>query len=156
MMNKMTAARAIVEVMAREGVEKAFCVPGESYLSVLNELYEHPQIQLITGRHEGGVSFMAEGYAKASGKVGVCLATRGPGATNLSIGLHTAKQDSTPVVAFIGQVEREFRGREGFQEVDLAQYFSHLVKWTVELDDASRVPELVHRAFPKSQHRIIL
>ncbi len=90
---------------------------------------------------------MAEGYAKASGKVGVCFATRGPGATNLSIGLHTAHQDSTPMVAFIGQVESSFRGREGFQEIDLADYFRHLVKWTVELNDARRVPELVHRAF---------
>lgn len=143
----MTASKAIVEVMVREGVEKAFCVPGESYLSVLNELYQHPQIRLIAGRHEGGISFMAEGYAKTSGKVGVCLATRGPGATNLSIGLHTARQDSTPMVVFIGQVERAFRGREGFQEVDLAGYFSHLVKWAVEIDDAARIPELVHRAF---------
>jgi acetolactate synthase I/II/III large subunit len=144
---KLTAAQAIVEVMVREGVEKVFCVPGESYLSVLNEMYQHPNIELITGRHEGGVSFMTEGYAKASGKVGVCFATRGPGATNLSIGLHTANQDSTPVVAFIGQVEKEFCGKEGFQEIDLAEYFSHLVKWTVEINDASRVPELVHRAF---------
>jgi acetolactate synthase I/II/III large subunit len=146
-MQKLTAAQAIVEVLVKEGVEKVFCVPGESYLSVLNELYQHPNIELITGRHEGGVSFMTEGYAKASGKVGVCFATRGPGATNLSIGLHTAHQDSTPVVAFIGQVEKEFRGREGFQEIDLAEYFSHLVKWTIEIDDATRVPELVHRAF---------
>ncbi|MFM1652535.1 thiamine pyrophosphate-dependent enzyme [Brevibacillus sp. B_LB10_24] len=144
---KLTAAQAIVEVMVREGVEKVFCVPGESYLSVLNVMYQHPTIELITGRHEGGVSFMTEGYAKASGKVGVCFATRGPGATNLSIGLHTAKQDSTPVVAFIGQVEKEFRGREGFQEIDLAEYFSYLVKWTVEINNAARVPELVHRAF---------
>ncbi|WP_243633227.1 thiamine pyrophosphate-dependent enzyme [Paenibacillus xerothermodurans] len=146
-MAKMTAAEAIVEVIAREGCEKAFCVPGESYLSVLNALYGHPQIELISGRHEGGVSFMAEGYAKASGKVGVCFATRGPGATNLSIGLHTAQQDSTPLVAFIGQVERSFRGREGFQEIDMAEYFSHLVKWTVELNDAHRAAELVQRAF---------
>lgn len=146
-MTQMSAAKAIVEVLLREGVEKAFCVPGESYLSVLNALYETPQIELISGRHEGGVSFMAEGYAKASGKVGVCFATRGPGATNLSIGLHTAHQDSTPLVAFIGQVESSFRGREGFQEIDMAEYFSHLVKWTVELNDAHRVPELVHRAF---------
>lgn len=146
-MTQMTAAKAIVEVLLIEGVEKAFCVPGESYLSVLNALYETPQIELISGRHEGGVSFMAEGYAKASGKVGVCFATRGPGATNLSIGLHTAHQDSTPMVAFIGQVESSFRGREGFQEIDMAEYFSHLVKWTVELNDAHRVPELVHRAF---------
>jgi acetolactate synthase-1/2/3 large subunit len=146
-MPKMTAAEAIVEVLAREGVERAFCVPGESYLSVMNALYRHPQIELITGRHEGGVSFMAEGYAKASGKVGVCFATRGPGATNLSIGLHTAMQDSTPMVALIGQVEKQFRGREGFQEIDLAEYFSHLVKWTAELTSAGRVPEILHRAF---------
>ncbi|GAB7387013.1 thiamine pyrophosphate-binding protein [Bacillaceae bacterium] len=146
-MTTMTAAKAIVEALVREGVEKAFCVPGESYLQVLNELYDCPQIQLISGRHEGGVAFMAEGYAKASGKVGVCFATRGPGATNLSIGLHTAQQDSTPLVAFIGQVEKPFRGREGFQEIDLPAYFRHLVKWTVELTEASRAPELVHRAF---------
>ncbi|WP_018922020.1 thiamine pyrophosphate-dependent enzyme [Salsuginibacillus kocurii] len=144
---EMTAAKAIVEVMQREGVEKAFCVPGESYLDVLDELYCHSSIEVISGRHEGGVSFMTEGYAKSSGKVGVCMATRGPGATNLSIGLHTAYQDSTPVVAFVGQVERQFRNREGFQEIDLAGYFNHILKWSIEIDDASRVPELVHRAF---------
>ncbi|WP_349774160.1 thiamine pyrophosphate-dependent enzyme [Halalkalibacter oceani] len=142
----MTAAKAIVEVMMREGVEKAFCVPGESYLSVMDAMYDS-EIELISGRQEGGVAFMAEGYAKASGKVGVCLATRGPGATNLSIGLHTAYQDSTPLVALIGQVESGFRGREGFQEIDLAEYFKHVVKWTTELREPERVPELVHRAF---------
>lgn len=146
-MQKMTAAKAIVEVMVREGVTKAFSLSGESFLSVLDELHEHPTIDLITGRQEGGVSFMTEGYAKASGNVGVCFATRGPGATNLSIGLHTAKQDSTPLVAFLGQVESNFQGREGFQEVNFVEYFSHLVKWTTEIRDASRAPELVHRAF---------
>lgn len=146
-MGKMNAAEAIVEVMLREEVEKAFCVPGESYLNLLDAIKNQPKIELISGRHEGGISFMTEGYAKASGKVGVCMATRGPGATNLSIGLHTAKQDSTPVVAFIGQVEREFRGREGFQEINLAEYFSQLVKWTVELTDPSRTVEIVQRAF---------
>jgi acetolactate synthase I/II/III large subunit len=147
MIEKMTAAKAIVEVMSREGVEKAFCVPGESYLSVMDAIYDYPEISLISGRQEGGVAFMAEGYAKATGKVGVCLATRGPGATNLSIGLHTAYQDSTPLVAFIGQVESNFIGREGFQEINLAEYFKHIVKWTAELREPSRVPELVHRAF---------
>lgn len=146
MTKTMTAAKAIVEVMMREGVEKAFCVPGESYLSVMDAMYDS-EIELISGRQEGGVAFMAEGYAKASGKVGVCLATRGPGATNLSIGLHTAFQDSTPLVALIGQVESSFRGREGFQEIDLAEYFKHVVKWTTELREPERVPELVHRAF---------
>ncbi|MGC8073631.1 thiamine pyrophosphate-binding protein, partial [Salmonella enterica] len=90
----------------------AFCVPGESYLGVIDGLYKHPEIQLISTRHESGASFMAEAYAKASGDVGVCMATRGPGATNLSIGLHTAMQDSTPLVALIGQVERPFIDKE--------------------------------------------
>lgn len=146
-MVRRTAAQAIVDVMLQEGVEKAFCVPGESYLSLLDALNDQGQIQLISGRHEGGVSFMAEGYAKASGKVGVCLATRGPGATNLSIGLHTAHQDSTPLVAFIGQVEHKFRDREGFQEVNFAEYFSHIVKWAVELREPGRAAEIVSRAF---------
>ncbi|WP_408010349.1 thiamine pyrophosphate-dependent enzyme [Pseudalkalibacillus sp. A8] len=146
-MAKLTAAQAIVEVLIQENVEKAFCVPGESYLSVMDALNDQDQISLISGRHEGGVSFMTEGYAKASGKVGVCFATRGPGATNLSIGLHTAKQDSTPIVAFIGQVERNYQEREAFQEVNLEQYFRHLVKWSVEIRDASRTDELVSRAF---------
>ena len=130
MKKTMTAAEAIVEVLRREGVEKAFCVPGESYLSVIDALYDSG-IELISGRQEGGVAFMAEGYAKASGNVGVCLATRGPGATNLSIGLHTAYQDSTPLVAFIGQVPSSFRQREGFQEIDLDRFFSHICKWAV-------------------------
>lgn len=146
MKKTMTAAEAIVEVLRREGVEKAFCVPGESYLSVIDALYDSG-IELISGRQEGGVAFMAEGYAKASGNVGVCLATRGPGATNLSIGLHTAYQDSTPLVAFIGQVPSSFRQREGFQEIDLDRFFSHICKWAVELREPERVPELVHRAF---------
>lgn len=146
-MKKISGGHAVVRVLEAEGVQKAFCVPGESYLGVIDGLYEHPTIELITTRHEGGASFMAEAYAKASGEVGVCMATRGPGATNLSIGLHTAMQDSTPVVALIGQVERPFIGKEAFQEVDFEAYFSHLCKWAVEIDDVERIPELLHRAF---------
>ncbi|WP_313433062.1 thiamine pyrophosphate-dependent enzyme [Siminovitchia terrae] len=146
-MKKLSGGHIVVEVLEKEGVEKAFCVPGESYLGVIDGLYEHPKIELISTRHEGGASFMAEAYAKASGKVGVCMATRGPGATNLSIGLHTAMQDSTPLVALIGQVERPFKGKEAFQEVDFAAYFSHLCKWAVEIDTAERIPEIIHRAF---------
>jgi len=137
----------VVEVLEKEGVQKAFCVPGESYLGVIDGVYEHPSIELISTRHESGASFMAEAYAKASGDVGVCMATRGPGATNLSIGLHTAMQDSTPLVALIGQVERPFMGKEAFQEVDFEAYFSHLCKWTVEINEVERIPELMHRAF---------
>ncbi|RWR13637.1 thiamine pyrophosphate-binding protein [Siminovitchia fortis] len=146
-MKKLSGGHIVVEVLEKEGVEKAFCVPGESYLGVIDGLYEHPKIDLISTRHEGGASFMAEAYAKASGKVGVCMATRGPGAMNLSIGLHTAMQDSTPLVALIGQVERPFKGKEAFQEVDFAAYFSHLCKWAVEIDTAERIPEILHRAF---------
>jgi len=150
-MTEMSGGQIVVEVLQREEVEKAFCVPGESYLGIIDSLYEHPEIKLIATRHESGASFMAEAYAKATGKVGVCMATRGPGATNLSIGLHTAMQDSTPVVALIGQVERPFLGKEAFQEVDFAAYFRHLCKWTVEIDAVERIPELLHQAFYKAK-----
>src|SRR5690625_2932690 len=139
--------QSIVEVLKKEGVTKVFGVPGESFLNVLDAIYEEPSIEFISGRQEGGVSFIAEGYAKATGEVAVCMATRGPGATNLSAGLHTAQQDSTPMVAMLGQVERHFMGREAFQEVDFASYFKDLCKWSVEIDDANRIPEILHRAF---------
>lgn len=144
---KVSGGKAVVDVMVKQGVEKVFCVPGESYLGILDGLYHHPQIQIISARHEGGASFMADGYAKMSGKPGVCMATRGVGSANLSIGIHTAFQDSTPMVVLIGQVERPFRSREAFQEVDLAAYFSHIAKWSVEIDRAERIPEILHRAF---------
>ncbi|WP_010097262.1 thiamine pyrophosphate-dependent enzyme [Ornithinibacillus scapharcae] len=144
---KMTAAKAIVECMKREGIEKIFCVPGESYLPLLDTLYDEDSIDLVSARHEGGAAFMAEGYAKASLKPGVVLATRGVGAANLSIGVHTAYQDSTPMVVFLGQVHSKFRGREGFQEVDLDQFFQPISKWAVEVKDPERMPELVSRAF---------
>lgn len=144
---KKHGGQAIVDVLKKEGVSKVFGVPGESYLNVLDALYEENEIDFISARQEGGASFMAEAYAKSSGDVGVCTATRGPGATNLSIGLHTAQQDSTPLVALIGQVERTFRDREAFQEVDFNSFFNDLCKWTVEIDDANRIPEILHRAF---------
>ncbi|WP_029421296.1 thiamine pyrophosphate-dependent enzyme [Alicyclobacillus macrosporangiidus] len=146
-MTTRSGGHAVVEVLAREGVRHVFSVPGESYLGVLDGLYQHPSIRLIVNRHEGGASFMAEAYAKASGEVGVCAATRGVGSANLAIGLHTAMQDSTPVVALLGQIERPFKYREAFQEVDLAAWFSHICKWAVQIDDAARIPELLHRAF---------
>jgi len=142
-----TGGQSIVDVLVKEGTSKIFGVPGESYLSVMDAIYDNDHIEYVSARQEGGASYMAEGYAKASGEVGVCMATRGPGATNLSIGLHTAQQDSTPMVALIGQVERNFRDREAFQEVDFVGFFSHLCKWTVEINNASRIPELLHRAF---------
>lgn len=148
---KMTAARAIVEVLKIEEIKHVFCVPGESYLPVLDALYDEPSIKVIATRHEGGASFMAEGYAKSSLKPGVVFATRGVGAANLSIGVHTAYQDSTPMVVFLGQVHSKFRGREGFQEVDLDRYFGHLAKWAVEVRDPERIPEITQRAFRIAQ-----
>ncbi|WP_085506651.1 thiamine pyrophosphate-dependent enzyme [Thalassobacillus devorans] len=149
--SRMSGAKGVVTCLKNEGIEKVFCVPGESYLPVLDELYGEPGIQLISARHEGGASFMAEGYAKASGKPGVVMATRGVGAANLSIGVHTAYQDSTPMVVFLGQVDSHFLGREGFQEVDLVQFFQPISKWAVEITHAGRIPELVQRAFRIAQ-----
>lgn len=146
-MSALSGGQLVVRVLEEEGVRHVFCVPGESYLGVLDGLFEHPSIQLISNRHEGGAAFMAEAYAKASGSVGVCMATRGVGTSNLAIGLHTARQDSTPLVALVGQVERPFRGREAFQEVDLVAAFRPICKDTLEIDRAERIPELLHRAF---------
>lgn len=144
---KMTGAEAVVECIRRESVGHVFCVPGESYLGVIDAFYEEEAIELISSRHEGGAAFAAEAYGKASGSPGVCLVTRGPGACNASIGVHTARQDSTPLVLFIGQVERGAYYREGFQEVDFEAFFRPLAKWTLEVREARRVPELVQRAF---------
>lgn len=150
-LRKMTAAQAIVECLKLERIEKVFCVPGESYLPLLDALYDEPSIDVISARHEGGASFMAEGYAKAALKPGVVMATRGVGAANLSIGVHTAYQDSTPMVVFLGQVHSKFRGREGFQEVDLDRFFQPIAKWTVEINSPDRIPEIVQRAFRIAQ-----
>lgn len=147
-MNKvMSGASAIVECMKREGIEHVFCVPGESYLPLMDSIYESKTIQLISTRHEGGAAFMAEAYGKATRKPGIAMATRAVGGANLAIGIHTAYQDSTPMVVFLGQVHSKFRGREGFQEVELDQFFRHIAKWTVEIKDVERIPELVQRAF---------
>lgn len=143
----LSGGQGVVASLKQEGVSKVFCVPGESYLPVMDAIYDEPSIELISCRHEGGASFMAEGYAKATGEPGVVMATRAVGGANLAIGIHTAYQDSTPMVVFLGQVHTAFRGREGFQEVELDQFFSHIAKWTVEIRDAARVPELVSRAF---------
>ncbi|MFD2212015.1 thiamine pyrophosphate-dependent enzyme [Virgibacillus halophilus] len=143
----MTGAQAIVACMKQENITKVFCVPGESYLPVLDALHDEDSMEVITARHEGGAAFMAESYAKSTLKPGVVMATRGVGASNLAIGVHTAMQDSTPVVVLLGQVHSKFSGREGFQEVDLVHYFQPISKWTVEIKDADRIPELVQRAF---------
>jgi acetolactate synthase-1/2/3 large subunit len=125
----------------------AFSVAGESYLEVLDALYDAPEIRLITCRQEGGAAFMAEAYGKLTGKPGVLLVTRGPGACNASIGIHTAFQDSTPMVVLVGQVARHQFDREAFQEVDFRKMYAPLAKWVTQIDMAERVPELLNQAF---------
>jgi acetolactate synthase-1/2/3 large subunit len=142
-----TGAQVLVDQLALNGVDTIFSVAGESYLAVTDALYDHQQIRLYSCRQEGGAAFMAEASGKLTGRPGICLVTRGPGATNASIGVHTAFQDSTPMILLVGQVARSAMGREGFQELDYVQVFSGLAKWAVQIDDAARIPEIVHRAF---------
>jgi acetolactate synthase-1/2/3 large subunit len=138
----------LADQLALQGVELAFCVPGESYLALLDGLYEHrDRVRVVTCRHEAAAANAADAYGKLTGRPGVCMVTRGPGATHASTGVHTAMQDSTPLVLLVGQVPREHRGREGFQEVDYEQMFGRLAKWVFEIDRAERIPELVARAF---------
>ncbi|HEX7928617.1 MAG TPA: thiamine pyrophosphate-dependent enzyme [bacterium] len=145
--NSVTGGQALVECLRREGVKHVFSVPGESYLGALDAFYDASDITLITNRQEGGACFMAESYAKATREVGVCFVTRGPGATNASIGVHCADQDSTPLVLFVGQVPRANRGREAFQEVDYERFFGSMAKWVVEIGNAGQIAETVPRAF---------
>ena len=143
-----TAAQLLVQALLAEGVDTVFCVPGESYLDVIDALYEvQDRIRLVVCRHEGSAAFMAEAYAKASGRPGVCFVTRAPGATQASIGLHTAHQDSTPLVLFIGQAASDMLEREAFQELDYRRVFAPMAKWVAQVDDAHRMPEMVSRAF---------
>ena len=143
-----TGGRILVDTLLAHGADTGFCVPGESYLEVLDALWEsRNRFRLITCRQEGGAANMAEADGKLTGRPGICLVTRGPGATNASIGVHTAFQDSTPMLLLVGQVARDMRGREAFQEVDLEAMFAPLAKWVVEIDDPRRIPELVGRAW---------
>jgi acetolactate synthase-1/2/3 large subunit len=143
----VTAARILAEELLRHGVDRIACVPGESYLSLLDAMVDFPSISLVTCRHEGGAAMMAEAWGKLTGRPGIVFATRGPGATNASSGIHVARQDSTPVILFVGQIERASRGREAFQEIDLPAVFGTLAKWVTEIDDPSRLAEIVARAF---------
>ena len=143
----MLAGHAVAQCLRNEGVRHVFCVPGESYVAVLDGLCGIPEIQLITNRQEGGAGFMAEGYAKATRTTGVCLVTRGPGATNASIAIHSAKYDSVPLVLLVGQVARAARGRETSQEIDYTQFFGGIAKWVIEINDARQVPHIMARAF---------
>ncbi|HEY7600453.1 MAG TPA: thiamine pyrophosphate-binding protein, partial [Candidatus Limnocylindrales bacterium] len=137
-----TVGRLLADALAAAGVEWAYTVPGESFLGLLDALPK-VGIRVVATRHEGGAAFMAEATAQLTGRPAACLATRAVGAANLAIGLHTARQNSTPVVALVGQVERGFRGREAFQEVELAQTIGGLAKWAAELNDLTAAPALI-------------
>jgi acetolactate synthase-1/2/3 large subunit len=144
---KGTGGQILVEMLRIHGVERISSVAGESYLPVLDALLDRPEIAVMTCRQEGGAGFMAESWGKLTGRPGICLVTRGPGVCNASIAIHTAKQDSTPMIVFMGQVRRWERGREAFQEVDVRAVFGTLAKWATEIDDPSRIPEIINHAF---------
>lgn len=146
MPDRTIAARLIADALVANGVERIFCVPGESYLALLDALYD-TNIAVTVFRHEGAATMAAEAWGKLTGHPGVVMVTRGPGATNASGGIHVAKQDSTPVIMFVGQVARAMRGREAFQEIDLRAVFTPLAKWADEIDSADRAVEFVSRAF---------
>jgi acetolactate synthase-1/2/3 large subunit len=141
-----SAAQVLVDQLRIQGVTHVFCVPGESYLPVLDALYDS-SIQVIVCRNEGGAAMMAEAFGKQTGRPGICFVTRGPGACNASGGIHIAQQDSTPMILFVGQVERENRGRDAFQEMDYRAFFGSTAKWVAEVDEPDRMGEMVSRAF---------
>ncbi|MBU3641971.1 thiamine pyrophosphate-binding protein [Polynucleobacter sp. Fuers-14] len=137
----------LVEALCRNSVNTIYCVPGESYLPVLDALAGHQEIKTINTRHEGAASNMADAYGKITGRPGIAFVTRGPGATHAANGVHTAMQDSTPMILFIGQVGTGIKEREGFQEIDYRQMFGRVAKWATEIESIDRIPEIIHRAF---------
>ena len=149
--NDRTGGQVLVDQLRLHGVDTVFCVPGESYLAALDAFHDVPDdIRLIVCRHESGAAYMAEAYGKTTGRPGVVFVTRGPGACNASIALHTAFQDSTPMVVFIGQVARDQEYREAFQEIDYRQFYAPVTKWVAQIERADRIPELVSQAFHRA------
>ncbi|MDF7774647.1 thiamine pyrophosphate-binding protein [Sphingomonas sp. AOB5] len=151
MTEKRTGGRILVDNLVAQGCDRIFHVPGESFLAVLDALHDVPAIDVVTCRQEGGVGFMACADGAMTGKPGVAFVTRGPGATNASIGVHVAMQDSIPMILFIGDVDRGMRDREGFQEVDFPAFFGPICKWATRIEDAARIPEYVARAWNVAQ-----
>ncbi len=145
--NRRTGGQILVDQLRCHGADLLFGVPGESYLAVLDALHDVPELRFVVCRQEGGAAMMAEAYGKLTGRPGIALVTRGPGATNASSGVHVAQQDSTPLLLFIGQIERAAVGRDAFQEVDYRQMFGGIAKWVTQVEDAARLPEVLHRAF---------
>ncbi|HJW53950.1 MAG TPA: thiamine pyrophosphate-binding protein [Burkholderiaceae bacterium] len=141
-----TGGRIVVDALHTHGTDMIFGVPGESYLAVLDALHDS-SIRFIVTRQEGGAAFMADAYGKMTGRPGICFVTRGPGATNASIGIHTAFQDSSPMIVFVGQVGNDFIEREAFQEIDYRRMFGQMTKWVAQIDRAERIPEYIARAF---------
>ncbi|MBD9446114.1 MULTISPECIES: thiamine pyrophosphate-binding protein [unclassified Rhizobium] len=143
---KKTGGELIVEALKANGVKRLSCVPGESFLAVLDALYDS-DIDVVVCRQEGGAAMMADAWGRLTGEPGICMVTRGPGSTNATAGLHIARQDSIPMILFIGQVQRDAREREAFQEVEYRRALTEFSKWVGEIDDAARIPEFVTRAF---------
>ncbi|WP_093178425.1 thiamine pyrophosphate-binding protein [Pseudovibrio sp. Tun.PSC04-5.I4] len=143
---KRTGGQLIVDALEDQGAERVFCVPGESYLAVLDALYD-ASIPITLCRQEGGAAMMADAWGKMTGKPGICMVTRGPGATNASAGVHVAQQDSTPMILFVGQIARDMRERDAFQEVNYRQMFGSIAKWVAEIDQPDRIPEMISRAY---------
>ena len=141
-----TGGQILIDQLAIHGVSDVFCVPGESYLAALDALHVS-EIKVTICRQEGGAGMMAEAVGKLTGRPGICFVTRGPGATNASPAIHIASQDSTPMILFVGQVARDMREREAFQELDYRAVFGYMAKWVTEIDDPARIPELIARAF---------
>ena len=147
-MNARSGGRLLVDQLVVHGADHAFTVPGESFLPVLDAFYDvSSRVKLVVCRHEAAAANMAEAYGKLTNRPGLCFVTRGPGASHAAIGVHTAFQDSTPMILFIGDVGSDFREREAFQEVDFSKMFAPLAKWAARIDSAARIPELVSRAF---------
>ncbi len=142
-----TGGRILVDQLRLQGVETVFGVPGESYLEVLDALHDTPEIRFVICRQEGGAAMMATAHGELTGRPGIAMVTRGPGATNASAGVHIAQQDSVPMILFIGQIDRGSRERDTFQEVDYRRMFGGMAKWVAEIEDPARIPEFVHRAF---------
>ncbi|QQV78502.1 thiamine pyrophosphate-binding protein [Sphingomonas aliaeris] len=147
MTEKRTGGRILVDQLVSQGCDRIFTVPGESFLAVLDALHDTPEIDLVVCRQEGGVGFMACADGALTGRPGIAFVTRGPGATNASIGVHVARQDSQPMILFIGDVDRGTKDREAFQEIDFAAMFGPLCKWAAKINDARRIPEYVARAY---------
>ena len=143
---RKTGARLLVDTLEANGVERVFIVPGESYLAVIDALGDSP-IDTVLARQESGAAYMADAAAKLTGKPGVCMVTRAPGAMNAAGGIHVAEHDSTPMIVFVGQIERSFRERGAFQEMDFRKVFGSVAKWVAEIDTPDRVVEMVSRAF---------